>query len=316
VTPLVWSAIGMAVGAVVLHTAVGLQRPIDRTYLAFACSMALVAAFLYLQWELYRATSSEVAVDLKQHQVTVVNVFTACMFVFVPAYSRVRLPRLVSAALWAGLCVAFVANVWLPFGLWFSGYPRLVPSTFRGESFTTVITPPMALPQLAYAFFVTSYMIVALVCAAKMYRRGERQRAVTFAIALTLAVVYALVDIVRDNVGGSWPYVVEYGIVSWALIMSVQLARDFRDNTRTLAKAIVHVDTQARQLTAMLESLRALEDHMKLPVVTLENGVVALAQAPTAVDPQLRRVERAVTRLKALGSSMSEIRTHAARRHR
>lgn len=312
-TPVLWSAIGMAIGAVVLHTALGLQRPFDRTYLSFACLMMLVAVFLYLQWQLYRATSSAVAVDLKQNQVTVVNLFIGCMFVFVPAYSRVRLPRVVTAALWCGLAIVFVANLWLPYGLWFSGQPMLVPSTFRGEPYTTVITPPMGASQLAYAFFVTGYMIVALVCTAKMYRRGERERAATFAFALTLVVTFAALDVIRDNVGGSWPYMVEYGVVSWALIVSVQLARDFRENTQALGEAIVYVDTQARQLTAMLESLGELEHNMHRPLDTLESGVVELARETTSVDPQLRRVERAVTRLKDLARSMPEIRAHPSR---
>jgi len=313
VTPVLWSAIGMATGAVVLHTALGLQRPLDRTYLSFACSMVLVVVFLYLQWELYGSTSSVAAVAVKKHQVTVVAVCFACMFVFVPAYSRVRLPWLVTAAFWLGLVVVFIANAWLPYGLWFSGEPTLVPSRFLGESYTTVITPPMGGPQLAFAIFVTSYVMVALVCAGAMYRRGERRRAVTFAIALVVVLVHALSDIIRDNVGGAWPYVAEYGIVSWALIMSVELARDFRDNTRKLGTAIEHVDAQARQLTVMLDSLRALEHDMQRPLHTLESGVVELARGTTAVDPQLRRVERAVTRIDELARSMPESRASTRR---
>jgi hypothetical protein len=298
----------MAVGAVILHTALGLHRPLERTYLAFACMMALVVMFLVLQWKLYHSTSGDVAVDLKQHQVTVVNLFMGFMFVFVPAYSGVDLPPVLSAVFWIGLATAIVANMLLPYGLWFSGEPTLIPSTFRGEPYTTVITPPMRGPQLAYAFFATSYMTVALICAGKMYRRGQRQRALTFAVALTLVVAYAVVDIVRDNIGGTWPYMVEYGIVSWALIVSVQLAHDFRENTRTLAKTIVLVDTQARQLSEMLNSLHLLEHNMQIPLETLETGVVQLARSATAIDPQLRRVERATTRLKELARLMPEIR--------
>jgi hypothetical protein len=314
VTPVLWSAIGMAIGAVVLHSTLGLKRPLDRTYLSFACIMVLVAVFLYLQWELYGATSSMVAVEIKKHQVAVVGLSFACMFVFVPAYSRVRLPRFVTGAFWCALAIVLVANALLPYGLWFSGEPTLVPSTFLGEPYTTVITPPMRAPQLAFAVFVTSYVVVALVCAGKMYRRGERQRGVTFAIALAIVFCDALVDIIRDNVGGSWPYVAEYGIVIWALIVSVQLARDFRRNTQTLGKAIGQVETQARQLTAMLQALRALEHDMQRPLDALESGVVELARGAMPADPQLRRVERAVDRLAQLARSMPESGAAATRR--
>jgi hypothetical protein len=303
---------GMAIGSVVLHTALGLQRPIDRTYLSFACIMVLVAVFLYFQWMLYRSPTSEIAVHVKQKQVTIVNLCYACMFIFVPAYSRVQLPRWLQGAFWIGLVIALVANVALPYGLWFSGEPQLIASSFRGEPYTIIVVPAMAAPQLAYAAFVMSYMILALVCAAKMYRRGERERAVTFAIALSLVVAYALLDIIRDNVGGTWPYMVEYGIVSWALLISVQLAHDFRHNTQTLGAAIEHLDAQSRQLDGMIDSLSALEHDMKRPLETLDCGVVGLTRRTPAEDPQLRRVERAVTRLKQLAHSMPAMR---AQRH-
>jgi hypothetical protein len=212
------------------------------------------------------------------------------------------------AAFWGGLAVGFVANVSLPYGLWFSAEPTLIPSTFLGEPYNIVVARPMAAPQFAFALFVMSYMIIALVCAAKMYRRGRRERGVTFGIALTLVIVFAAFDVIRDNVGGTWPYMVEYGIVSWSLIVSVQLARDFRDTTRTLGKAIAYVDVQARQLTEMLNSLHVLEHNMRIPLETLESGVVGLSYSAAAVDPQLRRVERATTRLKELARSMPEIR--------
>jgi hypothetical protein len=303
-----WSAIGMAVGAFILNTALGLHRPVNRTYLSFACMMVLVAVFLYLQWKVYRATSPVEAVGFRQHQVMIIDLFYGCMFVFVPAYTQVRLPRVLNAAFWAALVIVFVANYWLPYGLWFSAEPTLIPSMFLGEPYNVVVTPPMEAPQLSFAFFATSYIVVALSCAAKMYRRGQRERAVSFAIGLTLIIVYAALDIIRDNVGGTWPYLVEYGVVSWALIVSVQLARDFRTTIRTLGKAIVYVDMQARQLTEMLNSLHILEHSMKMPLETLEAGIAGLARTTTEVDPQLRRVERATIRLKELTRSMPEIR--------
>jgi hypothetical protein len=270
--------------------------------------MVLVAVFLCLQWKLYRATTGEEAVDLKRQQVAVLTVFYAFMFVFVPAYTKVRMDRALNVVLWAGLAIVLVANRWLPYGLWFSAEPTLFPSTLFGEPYNIVVTPAMSAPQLAFAFFVTGYMLVALICAAKMYQRGKRQRAVTFAIALTLIVVCAAADIIRDNVGGTWPYMVEYGVVSWALVISVQLARDFRNTRRTLSQAIEYVDVQARQLIEMLNSLHVLEHNMKIPLETLETGVLGLRYSTTAVDPQLRRVERATRRLRELASSMPEIR--------
>jgi hypothetical protein len=307
VTPLLWTAFGMAIGAVVLHPALGLRRPIVRTYLSFACVMAAVSVFLYLQWKVYAATSIDAVVDAKQHQVTVLQISLAGMFVFVPAYTRIRVPRAMWVAYWSILVVLVVANLVAPYGLWFSGPPQLVASTFRGEPYTTVIAPPMGTPQLVFASFVISCVLVALGFAVAMFQRGDRQRAVTFAIALVVVLLHGITDVIRDNVGGSWPYVAEFGVVTFGLIMSVQLARDFRAQTHSLGKAIAQVEDQAKRFDEMLDALHLLEQNMHVPLYTLETGVVDLARTTTPDDAQLRQLQRAVTRLREFASSMPDI---------
>jgi hypothetical protein len=306
-TAVLWTAIGMSVGAVVLHTALGIRRPIDRTHLSFACIMAAVAAFLYLQWELYAATTVRDAVNIKHRQVTILNLSLAGMFVFLPAYTRVHVPRPMMATYWTILVALFLANFYAPYGLWFSGEPQLVSSRFLGEPYTTVIAPPMGLPQLAFASFVISSIVVALGFAAAMFYRGDRQRAVTFAIALVLVLGHGLTDVVRDNVGGSWPYIAEFGVVTWGLIMSVQLAHEFRKQTRTLATAIAQVEDQATRLNAMLDALDALEQNMSVPLGRLETGIPGLARDTAADESQLRRLERAVTRLREFARTMPDL---------
>jgi hypothetical protein len=302
----------MALGSLVLHTALGLRRPFDRTYLAFACIMACVAVFLYLQAQLYAVTTADVAVEVKRHQVTVVNVFFACMLVFVPAYSRVQLPRAIAAALWIGIAIVFVANLLTPYGLWFGGEPQLVPSTFHAEAYTSSVAPPMGALQIAYAGFVTIFLLVALSCAVRAFRGGRRQRGLALAIALALVLVHGSVDIIRDNIGASWPYVAEYGVVSWGLIMSMQLAHEFRTQTQQLARAISLVEAQSIRLTAILEALQSLEQNMHTPLDKLEAGVARLGDGTP--DAQLVRIERAVTRLRVFARSMPNI--HARRNER
>jgi hypothetical protein len=306
-TAVLWTAIGISIGAVVLHTALGIRRPIDRTHLSFACIMASVAVFLYLQWDLYAATTAREAVNIKHRQVTILNLSLAGMFVFLPAYTRVHIPRAMTATYWTILVGLFIANLCAPYGLWFSGEPRLVASTFRGEPFTSVVAPAMAAPQLAYASFVISCIVVALCFAVAMFLRGDRQRAVTFAIALVLVLGHGITDVVRDNVGGTWPYVAEFGVVTWGLIMSVQLAHEFRKQTRSLATAIAQVEDQAIRLNAMLDALGALEQNMHEPLGKLEAGIPGLACGSPGDDSQLRRLERAVTRLREFARTMPDL---------
>lgn len=311
-TPLLWTAFGMAIGAAVLHGALGLRRPRDRTYLSFAFMMALVAVFLYYQSNIYRATTAAAAVEATRRQLIVIDGFIACMLVFIPSYTKVRFPRALAAAFWAGLVFVALANLLAPYGLWYSAQPELVQSEFRGEPYNIVIAQPMGPLQYFYTLYFTSLLLVSLGCALKVFYRGERQRGATLAFAVALILVHALVDVVRDNVGGTWPYVAEFGVVTWGLIMSVQLAHDFRAQAEALGDAIVQVETHARRLRSILASMRALEQNMHAPLNTLETGVSELAADTSQEAAQLARLRRAVTRLREFSREMPDIRAHAA----
>lgn len=312
---LLWAAVGITAGAAVLHGTLGMRRPRDRAHLSFACMMTFLAVYFYLGAAVYRATTTDMAVEAVRRQVFAVLGCHACLLVFVPAYTRVKIPRLVMAVYWGGLALLLVTNLLAPHGLWFSGQPELVHSTFWGERYQAVVAPPMSLPQHAYAIYFTSFLIVALACAVKLFRRGERLRSGTFGAALALVLTNSLLDVIRDNVGGSWPYVAELGFVAWALIMSVQLARDFRAQAVALEDAILRVEAQAERMRAMLDALRALEQNMHVPLEMLEAGVATLRATTPTEDERLHRLRRAVRRLREFArvAGASAIRAPASR---
>jgi hypothetical protein len=307
-TPLLWTGMGIALGVAVLHVALGARRPFERTYLSFAGIMAAAAVFLYLRAGFYSVTTVADAIEIQRDMMTTVNVCFACMFVFVPAYTRVRIHRIAMVGYWAALITVSLVNLRAPYSIWFSDAPALVPSTFRGEPYTAVVAPPMGLVQYAYLCFSMASLIVALVFTVKMFRCGDRQRAVTFALALLIVLAFASVDAVRDSTGGAWPNVVEFGIVSWGLVMSVQLAHDFRTQRRALAAAVITVEGQSTRLAEIVAALHALEQNMHIPLETLERGVAGLASGTRSEEQQLRRIERAVSRLHELAGSMPDLR--------
>jgi len=322
---LLFTAMGISIGAAVLNAALGLRRPLDRTYLSFAVIMALVAIFIYLQAMFYRAETVADAVQAVRYQVVIIDMFVACMLVFIPAYTRVHIPRGVLALYWIGLVAAFVGALVSPYGLWYSAEPQLVRMMFHGELYSTVVAQPMGLLQYVFVLYFLSVLLLALRCGVAMIRRGGRRQGVSFTIAVALVLVYALSDIVRDAVGGSWPYVSEFGVVAWGIIMSVQLARDYRAQSEALATAITHVEAQAARLTSILQAMRALEQNMSMPLETLETGVQSLESwpqhaaaanhnansniniEPPRPDDQLARLHRAVTRLREFARSLPDI---------
>lgn len=305
--PLLWTAFGMTLGATLLHGALGLRRPLDRTYLSFACIMAALSAFLVLESDLYRSTTPDAAVEAVRRRVVAALLANASFFVFLPTYTRVRIPQWLMSSYWIALVVLFLANLLAPYGLWFATLPEIEPALFRNQIYTTVVAPPMSLLQYAYAVFFLSQIVLGFGCAFAMLRRGDQARGWTFAAAVFVVGVHMTLDIVRDAVGGSWPYVAEYGFVSWGLIMSVQLALDFRRQADLLSSAILRVEAQADRLTSILGALRALEQNIDVPIQTLQTGMASLHAETPAQREQDDRLRRAVARLRDFSRSMAHL---------
>jgi hypothetical protein len=303
-TGLLWSALGLTISAAVLHGAIGIRRPVDRTYLSFACLLAFLAAYLYFEWNIYRASTTEDAIEAARRQLISAHGFIGCILVFVPAYASVKLSRFVSWALWGGLVILFVTNLVAPYGVWFSAPPALVVSTVWGEPYSTLVAPPMALPQYLHALLVLSVFVVTFGCALKMSRHGQRRRGIVLEGALVVVLVHHLVDLFRDAWGGSWPYVGGFGFVTWGLIMSMQLAFDFKNSQLRLGAALYRAEQHAADLTASIEATLRVRDKLNTPLQTLELGL-ATRTASTADDERaLANMRRAIVELSELGRAV------------
>ena len=305
-TALLWAAFGMTTGAAVLHGALGLRRPLDRTYLSFACIMALLAAYLYVEWELYRATTSEAAVEAMRREVIAAHGVLAGILVFVPAYTRARIPRWLTSAYWGGLALLFVANLVAPYGLWFSAEPDLVPSTFRGEPYTVVVAPPLTALQYVHTLYVISLFVLTFRCALDAIRRGERQRGATLAIALVVVVGQHVADVVRDAVGGAWPYLAEFGLVTWGLMMSIQLAIDFRVNHQRLRATLNRAEHHSAELARMVEASLLVRDKLNTPLQTLELGLAICTAGGPEDEKALADLRSVVAELAQRGRAVEQ----------
>ena len=312
-TALLWTVFGMTIGAAVLNAALGLTRPPDRTYLSFACIMAMLAAWVFFERELYAATTSDEAVAALRHQIVAAHGLIAFILVFVPAYTRVRLPRWLLVAYAVALAALFITNVVAPYGIWFSGPPQLLASTFRGEAHTAVVAPPLGLLQYVHTVYVVSVFALTFACALKLLRR-ERQRGAMLAIALAVAIVQHGVDVVRDAVGGTWPYMAEFGLVTWGLIMSVQLAIDYRVSGQRLHAILTTAEQHAAELTKMVDASLRMRDKLNTPLQTLELGLATRTAARSEDEQTLVELRRAVAELTQLGRAVERTANHEQER--
>lgn len=304
---LLWALFGMTIGAAVLHCALGLTRPVDRTYLSFAAIMALLAGFVYFERDLYRATTGLEAVEALRAQVVTAHGFLAFILVFVPAYTNARVRPWLMRAYWIGLALLFVANLITPYGVWFAAEPELAPRiTFRGVPYNTVIAPPLGPLQYIHTLYVFGVFALSFWCALVLIRRGERKRGVMLAIALSIVIVHHLVDVVRDAVGATWPYVAEFGLVTWGLVMSVQLAIDFRVTEQRLQAALSRAEEHAAELAKLVEASLLVRDKLNTPLQTLELGLALRSAGKLDDEKTLADLRRAVVELTALGRMVEQ----------
>jgi hypothetical protein len=295
-----WVAFGMTIGTAVLYLALGIPRPLDRTHLSFACIMVMVATYAFYEAELARATTSGAAVEIVRKQVVAAHGLIAALLVFVPAYTHVRLPRWLVGTFAMGLFAMFLANLVAPYGIWFSAPPRLELSTYGGVAYTLVFPPPPSVLQWVHAGYVVAVFALTLTCAVKQVRHGERRRGLILAISLLIVILQHLVDVFREAFGSTWVYSDEFGFVAWSLIMSVQLAIEFRIGAQRLRTTLAAAEQHTMELARMAEAALHVRDKLNTPLQTLE--LTLAMREPRAVEDQDTLVElrHAVTQISDL----------------
>ena len=126
------------------------------------------------------------------------------------------------------------------------------------------------------------------------------------AVAVFVVVVFHVIDLLREMVGGTWPYVAEFGAVAWGLIMSVQLAIDFRMSEQRLQDTLHKAEQHAAELTRTVEATLRVRDKLNTPLQTLELGL-ALREPHKAEDAStLTELRRAVEELTRLGRAVEQ----------
>ena len=152
---------------------------------------------------------------------------------------------------------------------------------------------------------VTILVLVLLCCAVQACHRAGRRPAAIFTAALVIIVVHGIIDAVADG-GTTWPHLADLAAVTWGLLMSVQLAHDFRVQAQALTTAIAQLESQVRALTSILGSLRALEHDIHGPLERLESGIAAL-EADARHDGRLAVLRRSAARLREVARSLPEL---------
>jgi hypothetical protein len=299
-----WAAFGMTIGTAVLYVALGLPRPFDRTHLSFAGIMVTLVAYAFFEAEIDRATSPGEVVEIVRWHAAAAHLLIAALLVFVSSYTRVRIPRWLVVVYGVGLAVVFIANLVAPYGIWYSAQPRLISASFGGASYTNVVPPRPAFLQYFHTVFVVGVFALTFTCALKQIRRGERRRGFVLAISLAIVMLQHLVDVIREAVGGTWPYSDEFGFVTWSVIMSVQLAIDYRMSAQRLRATLDAARKHAAELARTADAALRLRDKLNTPLQTLELTLSVREPRTPEEEEMLFELRDAVTRISELSHSV------------
>jgi hypothetical protein len=257
------------------HLALGARRPIRVLHLLFALMMGTVAVFQLCLGGLVTATSADAAITDARYATALAITFMALFAVFVSIYASVKIPRVIAYAFFAASAAFLFYDLASPTGL--------VPTTAGTRA------QPRAL-HLAWQVFNVATASWGVVAGWRLAHRGDRRQGMLLAFGSLVFAATVFTDLVRNVLGREWWYLGGFGVLALAVMLSAQLAFDYRRSELRLARLLA-------------ETMR-LRDQINTPLQTLVFGI-EIAEEQGALDH--RRVlplRRAIDRLIDLGNRL------------
>lgn len=280
-----WVGCGFAAASAVLFMAVGLSRPRDWKYILFAGAMFCLASYFSLQEMFYRSASLTFKIEVVRWQINVALVYYFVFSSFLCLYSGWRPHRYLVWATVLYLSLLFLANWFSPYSLYFTEPPHISTITPIGADTIHLFEAPINSFVVAlFLFGVATHSWGAY----QIFRLQPRKKLVFLALLIT-QIALAL-DLTRDVVGGDWPYSIEFATVLLALLMSLELAIDFRRKENYLARA--------------LDSTLHIRDQLNTPLQTLTLGLELLPARTPEEESLVNRLRVSVERLATLGRGL------------
>jgi hypothetical protein len=283
---MIWFALaaGVALSSSVVHCALGIRRPRSGKHLIFAALMLFIVPFQLVSSGLYSTRSAAEAVVLARVGVTLAIAIIFLYACFVKEYARSRIPRWVAWTYVAVYAAWLVYDLLAPWGILFMTPPVPVSVPRGGPTFLFGRTPLVGLLWQACNALTVAWGILE---GWRMTRAGRRRAGVALVFGSSCVLFTVFIDIAKAVFAEHWPYVGGFGLVVLALVLSAQLAADFRASERRLAE--------------MVAAALALSDRLNTPLQTLEFGLEILGTQSGDEAVRVMRLKRAVEKLAQVG---------------
>ncbi|MDM0014465.1 PAS domain-containing protein [Variovorax sp. J22P168] len=220
------------VGYAALHNAIiGLQRPIHRMHLLFACMCATILVYVVAKTCAYRAETGAALVAMRRLELQAAIVFTALLPWFYGAYLRLR-PRRAQWGVTLVCAALFALNAWLPWGLAFTSLPGADPVLLPwGERVTDLRVFHPTPWFVAGATFMGLVFLWGAKLGLRQYRAGHNRRGSLTLAGCMLMVVLGLVY--NHLVNLQWApgvHVAEFSFIGLVVMLDVELSRERRQS--------------------------------------------------------------------------------------
>lgn len=287
---------GVALAALVTFTGLSVGRR-DRKHVLFAVMMFVLAAYLMLAQLQYRAPDWETMRPLFRTAWWMVSTYVFLLGWFSCEYAGIRLPRFVR---WGAAAITLVFIVWNavnPETLYFERAPTVAPKVLWGNQ-VYMIEGTYGPGGYAQQTFTTCVFLFGIGAGIDLVRRGSLRRGAILSTSNALLLVAAAIDVQREVAGADRPYLSEFAVAVMALLMSLELAIDFRIQERKLDAAVTRLE---RFMTVFLD----VRDRVNTPLQTLMWSFELLQERKRpASEHEVLRMQRAVEKLVELSEEL------------
>jgi hypothetical protein len=276
---------GMCLSAGVSHLALGVKSPPKAQHIVFALMMAFITPFQLLLESATTATSLEAAIRFTRYAAAMAIGFMVLFGVFICLHTGIRVSRSVA---WTFVLInlAFLAyDLLSPRGLVPADHPLRA-----GPGGPASIVRFFGVPHLVWQTLNLATASWGAAVGVKLALRGQRRQGMVLAVAALVFAGTVFMDLLRNVLERNWTYVGGYGVAAMAIILSAQLALDFRSNEVRLAELLG-------------EALR-IRDQLNTPLQSLSWGLDLAARDASLNKALVARLQRSVARLTNLGRSM------------
>ncbi|HWS02698.1 MAG TPA: ATP-binding protein, partial [Gammaproteobacteria bacterium] len=314
--PVLYGLAGVCVYAAVHHALFAWRQPANRAHLWFALMCAMIAAYVAAKAGAYQAGSAQALVEQRRWEIA----FALLLFTAFPWFVREYVGR---GSLWPPLGLSLImgavlmANLLLPFGVVFTDHPDFARLTLPwGEQVTDLRVHQGGMWYHIGRLGMLLVFIYSLNASWQQYRRGEKHRALTLAIAIAVFLVFFLFNQLVNQGIVDFIHTAEFGFLGLLFVMNQSLTRETRrveKELNDLRHQVLHADRVERigVLSTSLahelsQPLTAVLSNAQAGLRFMQQGEPALDELRDILEDIVRDDERAIAIIRGLRAMLRQ----------